>query len=131
MKISKKAVIAIIAVVLTAGAIILVNYLGQVKNYKEKVENLTFSSFEISAVADGKYTGESDVGFISVEVEVLVQNRELISIDLIKHDNGRGTAAEKIIDEMIAQQTTDVDVVSGATNSSKVIRKAVENALLG
>ncbi len=32
---------------------------------------------------------------------------------------------------MTEQQTTDVDAVSGATNSSIVIKKAVENALTG
>lgn len=131
MKKSKKAIIAVVAVVLVAGIISLVVYLEMVKNYRDKVDNIAFSAIDISSVADGSYIGESDVDFISVKVEVLVQDGKLISIDLLKHENGRGTAAEKTIDEMIAKQTTDVDAVTGATNSSKVIRKAVENALLG
>ena len=36
---------------------------------------------------------------------------------------------EKLADDMVKQQSLNVDAVSGATNSSKVIRKAVENAL--
>lgn len=131
MKKSKKTIIAGIAVVLVAGIISLVVYLSMVKNYQEKVKDITFSAVEISSIADGSYVGESDIGFISAEVEVVVQGGNIVSIDLLKHENDRGASAERIIDEMISKQTTDVDAVSGATNSSKVIRKAVENALLG
>ena len=49
-------------------------------------------------------------------------------IELTEHQNGRGTPAEAILEEMLREQTTDVDAVSGATCSSRVIRKAVEEA---
>lgn len=39
------------------------------------------------------------------------------------------TSAEKIIDKIVGEQKIDVDGISGATNSSNVIKKAVENAL--
>ena len=51
------------------------------------------------------------------------------SIELLEHENGRGTPAEAILSQMVQKQTTAVDAVSGATCSSKVIRKAVENAI--
>ncbi len=35
----------------------------------------------------------------------------------------------KIIEQIVEQQTLQVDAVSGATNSSLVLRKAVENAV--
>ena len=38
-------------------------------------------------------------------------------------------AAETVINEIVDEQRIDVDAVSGATNSSIVIKKAVENAL--
>ncbi|WP_313562885.1 FMN-binding protein [Ruminiclostridium cellobioparum] len=41
----------------------------------------------------------------------------------------RGAKAEAIVDKIISEQSVTVDVISGATNSSKVILKAVENAL--
>ena len=41
-------------------------------------------------------------------------------------------AAQKlIVDRIIEEQKIEVDAVSGATNSSTVIKKAVENALTG
>ena len=41
-----------------------------------------------------------------------------------------GEKAEEIIYEVINMQSIDVDTVSGATYSSKVILKAIENALI-
>lgn len=38
-------------------------------------------------------------------------------------------AAEAVLEEILRQQRIDVDTVSGATNSSKVLKKAVEDAL--
>lgn len=46
-----------------------------------------------------------------------------------KNTKERGESAEKIVDEIIKEQRSDVDVVTGATNSSNVIKKAVEEAL--
>ena len=45
--------------------------------------------------------------------------------------NGRGKPAEIVADRIIQEQRIDVDAVSGATNSSVVIKKAVENAFKG
>ena len=42
---------------------------------------------------------------------------------------GKGSQAEKIVNEVVNKQSLDVDLVSGATISSKVIIKSVENAL--
>jgi len=47
---------------------------------------------------------------------------------IIEHFNGRGEKAEAIIPRVIEAQSLDVDVVSGATGSSKAILKAIEDA---
>jgi len=60
-----------------------------------------------------------------------LQDGAIVAINLLRHDNGRGASAEQVINDMVDKQTTDVDAISGATNSSNVIRKAVENALNG
>ena len=49
--------------------------------------------------------------------------------DLLEHKNGHGQPAEAVLDEITAEQRVDVDAVTGATNSSSVLKKAVENAL--
>jgi len=52
-----------------------------------------------------------------------------VSFTILEHDNGKGGKAEKIVDDVIKAQSLNVDVVSGATVSSKVILKAGEMAL--
>jgi uncharacterized protein with FMN-binding domain len=58
-----------------------------------------------------------------------MQRGVIQNIDLIKHFNGRGEKAEVIIPKVVEAQSLKVDVVSGATASSKAILKAVETAL--
>lgn len=83
----------------------------------------------ISDVSDGVYIGEYDVNFIYAKVEVTVQNGEITDIIILEHRHEHGKAAETVINEIVDEQRIDVDAVSGATNSSIVIKKAVENAL--
>ena len=86
------------------------------------VKKTTFSNIEISDIPDGVYVGEYDVNFIYVKVEVMVQNGVIKSIDILNHKNERGKSAEIIADRIIEEQKIDVDTVSGATNSSTVIK---------
>ena len=67
--------------------------------------------------------------FIYAKVEVTVQNGEITNINILEHRNERGKTAEVIADSIVDEQKIDVDAISGATNSSTVIKKAVENAL--
>lgn len=99
------------------------------KDYQTKVSNIQIQGIDASGVADGTYTGKCDVGYIRAEVEVTVENEKITNIALVQHENEKGKLAEKVVEEIIKEQRTDVDEVTGATNSSKVIKKAVEEAM--
>lgn len=99
------------------------------KDYQTKVSNIQIQGIDASGVADGTYTGKYDVGYIRAEVEVTIENEKITNIALVQHENEKGKLAEKVVEEIIKEQRTDVDEVTGATNSSKVIKKAVEEAL--
>lgn len=118
------AAIAVIAVV--AGGMLLL----EIQNYQSAIENMTFSSIDITTVPDGTYVGDFDAGLVYAKVSVAVKDGTMKDLKLLEHRNGKGASAESIIDVIIEKQTTHVDSISGATSSSKVIRKAVENALL-
>lgn len=60
---------------------------------------------------------------------MVIEDGNIVSINLIEHRNEKGKTAEKILDNIVATQEIDVDAVSGATNSSNVIKKAIEDAL--
>lgn len=102
-------------------------YLRQVADYKRQVAAIQITEVDLSTVEDGEYIGECDVGMVSAKV--MVEAHEIIAVELLEHQNGRGVPAEVIPAEIVRRQKVDVDAVSGATNSSQVIKKAVENAL--
>ena len=124
-----KAVLIVILALLVIGLFAGGLYLKFISDYKAKVAALTFDEIDLTKVEDGVYEGQCDTGIVRVRVQVTIRNHQLESIELLEHENGRGTPAEAILDQMVQNQTTAVDAVSGATCSSKVIRKAVENAL--
>ena len=132
MRISKKKIISfIVLLLLLIGLICGAVYLKKVADYKRAVGETTFGEIDIADVSDGIYIGEYDVNFIYAKVEVTVEDGEIVSINILEHRHERGKAAEKVIEKIIEEQKIDVDAVSGATNSSTVIKKAVENALKG
>ena len=95
-------------------------------------KNLTATMTDLTQITDGTYRGKYDVSGTPVKVtlDVIVQNSNIIKIVIVKHFcSPIGKKAEKITDTIIERQSLDVDVVSGATGSSKAILKAVENAL--
>lgn len=95
----------------------------------EASKQLSFTSISFTEIEDGTYSGSASAGMVQAQVEATVKEHQLIHIEIVRHDQGLGKAAEGIVQQMVKQNTTDVDVVSGATISSKVLRKAVENAL--
>ena len=95
------------------------------------LNDIVISSPDLSKIADGKYQGNSKVGPVKVTLDVTIQGNAMTSIQIIKHRNGRGGKAEAIVPTIIEKQSLDVDVISGASASSKAILQAVENALTG
>jgi uncharacterized protein with FMN-binding domain len=87
---------------------------------------------DLTVKPDGVYRGGYNLSGMPVKavVDVTVQDKRLSFIKIIEHKcSPIGKKAEKIIDRIIERQSLDVDVVSGATASSKTILKAVEKAL--
>lgn len=117
--------IFLILIVLLSAAV----YLQSVADYQKAVRETAINEVDIFAIPDGVYVGEYDVNFIYAKVEVTIQNGKMTDIVILEHKQERGKAAEAVVTKMVAEQKLDVDAVSGATNSSTVIKKAVENAL--
>jgi uncharacterized protein with FMN-binding domain len=89
----------------------------------------SISQPDMKALADGVYDGKAFIFPVDVEVRTKVAGGRIESIELVKHFNGRGQAAETIIPIIIERQSVDVDVIAGATQSSVTILKAVEDSL--
>lgn len=133
MKLSRKRILLSTAIllILLISLIFTAVYLKNVTDYKKAVKETTFKNLNISSIPDGVYVGEYDVDFVYAKVKVMVQSGVITNIDILEHKNGRGSSAEVVADRIIEEQKINVEAVSGATNSSTVIKKAVENALMG
>lgn len=102
---------------------------AETENAAEDTQTAT-GSFEL---ADGVYKG-SATGFSGpVTVAVTIMDKKITSIDILSYtdDEAFFNRAKGVIDRIIASQSFDVDVVSGATYSSNGIIGAVKNALTG
>lgn len=130
MRLSRKKRIA-----LAAGACLLAGvlpggiYLKRVADYQRAVRETVIEEIDLSRVSDGTYTGEYDVGFVYARVEVTVEGGIITDVRILEHKNGRGGPAEAVTGAIVDQQRIGVDAVTGATNSSTVLKKAVEDAL--
>ncbi len=124
----KKIVITliIIALVIIAAG---VYFSLKVREFESYIENIEIKSIDLSKIGDGVYSGISDSGVVKVSLEVYVENHEITDIKLLEHVNGKGQEADKILDRIVESQNNKVDIVTGATYSSKVMMDAVQKAL--
>lgn len=112
-----------------AALVLLVGGLGAVLSRQAEQRLDAVPVTRISAVEDGIYEGEVETALVKVTVPVTVADHQIRDIQLTRHENGRGAPAEAMLAEMVRQNTSEVDTVSGATMSSKTVRAAVRNAL--
>ena len=110
--------------------IIILSFIGIILGkMKKQLEQIDTSTVDISQVADGIYMGESETELVKVAVNVTVKDGKIENIDILKHECGKGKPAERIIESIIQKNNVEVDAVSGATVSSRVIQDAVRTAL--
>lgn len=119
----------ILQVVVLAAVLYGLHYYIEYAAYQKAISKIEITDTTAEGVPDGTYEGSSDTGFVRASVEVTVKNEEITDIRLVEHINERGKKAETVIDEVKQKQTTKVETVSGATNSSRVILEAIQRAL--
>ena len=125
-KISRKLLIMIVVTIIlftAAGAVI--QYL-QLNFYR----NLIIDKVELTNLQDGDYYGSTESDF-EYKVKVKIINGTITDIEILNNRNSLyAKLAENIKFKIINSQQNNVDVVTGASTTSKILMKAVENALL-
>ena len=98
---------------------------------EEERKEIPKGSFDLK---DGVYEGEG-TGFAGkIKVAVTIEDGTITKIEILEveaDDEAFFNRAKGVIDQIITSQQLDVDVVSGATYSSRGIIHAVKNALTG
>jgi uncharacterized protein with FMN-binding domain len=124
----KKVFLSFIFIVVVLFIIILFS-INNMQKSLSKLDKLTIENINLSNAKDGTYNGSYGVFPVSAEVNVTIKNNKIVNIELLKHNNGKGESAEILTEKVVENQSLEVDIVSGATYSSKVILKSIENAL--
>ncbi|MDF2906795.1 MAG: uncharacterized protein K0R34_2116 [Herbinix sp.] len=124
----KRIIIAIVVVIaiIAIGIAVMIN---SISSNLETYSEYDFSGLDLSQVEDGTYIGSEDANIIKATVEVTVKDHVITEIKILSHDSGQGKPAEVIVDDIVANNSLEVDAISGATHSSQVIKVAVYNAL--
>ena len=116
----------IILVIIVLGSIAF----NRINKNLQSLEENRISMIDLASLEDGVYLGSYAAFPVKVKVEVLLKDHKIEDIKILEHVNGKGKPAEDIVKAMIEKQTIDVDVIAGASYSSRVIQKAIEEALL-
>ncbi len=87
------------------------------------MEDIEIGELSLDEVEDGVYKGNFNAYLVAADVEVSITDHRVEVIKLVNHKNERGSDAEVIPERVIEAQSLEVDVVSGASNSSRVIFK--------
>lgn len=102
-------------------------------SFKQEQEDFTSNPNivmpDLSQANDGTFSGSHKAGLVSADVEVELLSQVIKKVTLVNHVTLLGKPAEVIVDTVTAEQSVEVDTVSGATLSSLVILKAVQHAL--
>ncbi len=124
----KKPLVFFIA--LSTAAIVLTLLIGIIIPEQQEFDRLEIESIDLSRVPDGTYYGRAETIMAAAKVIVIVENQRIVRIDLVKHVHSNGEVAEAVLDRVLDEQCLQVDVIAGATTSSLVLLKAVEDALI-
>jgi uncharacterized protein with FMN-binding domain len=95
------------------------------------VREITVGPVDFASLQPGSHQGYWDGGIVKVRVAVRTGSGLVEAIEIEEHQCGRGKPAEAVVGWVLAKQSLAVDVVSGATYSSQVILRAIEQALTG
>lgn len=127
-----KKVLIVLGILIGVVAIVAsVVFIGLTNNMKE-IRAIEIIDIDISNVNNQTVTGEYYYqDQIGATVEVKIEEGRITSIVFIEHIAGLGEKAEIITEDIIREQSLDVDAISGATTSSHVIKLAIQNALEG
>jgi len=100
----------------------------------EAVKNALSAAGGTQSFTDGEFEGTGEGFGGPIKVKVVVSGGKITGIELLENSETPGlgdVGAQNVIDSIIAEQKTDVDVSSGATFSSNGVMEAVKNALAG
>jgi len=110
-------------VLLLAGAFVSLNPSG--------MRGIELQGIDLTAIADGSYTGTFQRGRFTNTLTVDIENNRIARIDIERDVFAASVTniSAEVFRRVIEMQSTNIDAVAGATLTMKAYLKAIENAL--
>ncbi len=120
--------LAMIAVLLAVAAVFTVRFIKVQSRFVTVIEKTSTAVGAFGSLADGTRGATASEGDVSATVEIRVVGGRIEALKLIEGKNMDAALAAQLFQEVITEQSSGVDVVSGATASSRVLLQAVSAA---
>lgn len=127
-----KKAIKILAIILAGLILIGVAVLFLFTRGLSEGREIQIEEVSLAELEDGLYRGQYKGGRWNSEVEVTVKGHQIIAIKLLSDPMihpGQEDFSKILFERIIFRQTPNVEVISGATVTSKAYLKSVEKAL--
>lgn len=130
MQLWKKALIGLgifVLIIIIFGVVFVLRARQMVK----VIDSTVIEDVDLAQIEDGVYAGEFGEFLVNVKLEVTVQEHQITDIKITEQRSSPDHEAHETVDRIIEAQSPKVDIVTGATGSSKSIMIAVQKALTG
>ncbi|MCF7833429.1 MAG: FMN-binding protein [Candidatus Marinimicrobia bacterium] len=123
--------LGVIIVIVIVAVIAMISFNKQYQDLLKEVdmEYSEIDNIDLTQINDGEYSARFGKIPVIADLKVKVEDNRIVSITMVEQSSGPGYEALETIDRIIEKQQPKVDVVTGATTSSKVIMIAVKKAL--
>jgi uncharacterized protein with FMN-binding domain len=96
------------------------------------------STQTVDTIKDGSYAGSAEDAFYgTVQVKAVIQNGKITDIEFLQYPNDRSESVQinqnaipTLKQEAIQKQSANVDIVSGATQTSDAFNQSLADALV-
>jgi uncharacterized protein with FMN-binding domain len=95
----------------------------------DALDNITFESLDLSDTEDGTYLGEYEIFPLSVEIYLVIENHDIKAVEINNNSLFFERDALMIIDEIIINQSFDVEIHEAHEYSEKILILAIINAI--
>jgi len=120
-------IIRLVILLLAGGAVVaIVIESTKLRSYRQ----MEISHVEPAFIRDGVYRGAARDGAFTYEVDVTVEGKTIVEVTAVSNNTTPyAHYAEGVFSRVLNNQSPAVDAITRATKSSKMLLKAVENAL--
>jgi uncharacterized protein with FMN-binding domain len=129
----KRIYVSVISVVIMLGIFLLFIVLVKSSVDFDELDNKTFDTYqlseELSSIDDGIYFGEYEIFPLSINVHLYIENHELIDVMMHGHSLFFDEEAFEIVDQILINQSLDVNYSEDNVSSEKILILAIINGL--